>query len=68
VKNVLSAAAVAALVLLMLTGSALSAPKMMLPETEFDFGYVPQNSKVSHVFWIHSTGDDTLKILKVTPG
>ena len=46
----------------------MGAPLMVLPETEFDFGYVPQNSKVSHVFWIHAQGDDSLKILKVVPG
>jgi hypothetical protein len=47
---------------------ALSAPKLTIPETIFDFGYVPQNATVSHVFWLHSTGDDTLKILNVKPG
>ncbi len=56
---------VAALTLL---SSAQAAPKMMLPETEFDFGFVPQHSQVSHVFWIYSVGDDTLKIIKVVPG
>ena len=64
-KNVLMAAVLAALVSLMLVGSATAAPKLTIPETEFDFGYVPQNSKVSHVFWLYSTGEDTLK---VTPG
>ena len=68
VKNVLMAAVLAALVSLMLVGSATAAPKLTIPETEFDFGYVPQNSKVSHVFWLYSTGEDTLKVLKVTPG
>jgi hypothetical protein len=43
-------------------------PRMTLPETEFNFGFVPQNSKVSHVFWVHSTGDEELKILRVKPG
>jgi hypothetical protein len=45
-----------------------SAPRLILPESEFDFGYVPQNSKISHVFWLKSAGDDSLKILKVVPG
>jgi len=44
------------------------APLLHLPEKEFDFGYVPQNSKVSHVFWLYNNGDDTLKIKKVIPG
>lgn len=48
--------------------SIIAAPLMTMSETEFDFGYVPQNSKVSHIFWIHNTGDDSLKILKVIPG
>ena len=61
----------AILVLLMLalfTGSAQAVPKMVLEETQFDFGYVPQQAKITHVFWLKSVGDDSLKILKVTPG
>ena len=41
---------------------------MRFSEKEFDFGYAPQSSSISHAFWIYSVGDDTLKILKVTPG
>ncbi len=55
-------------VLLVMATSVSAAPRMTLPETEFDFGYAPQHSSISHVFWIHSDGDDTLKILKVVPG
>lgn len=58
---------VSILALVMVT-SAIGAPRLTLPESSFDFGFVPQNAKVSHVFWLHSTGDDTLKILKVIPG
>jgi hypothetical protein len=43
-------------------------PKLFLPEKEWDFGYVPQNSTVSHFFTIKNTGDDTLQIIKVRPG
>lgn len=43
-------------------------PELTIPEPLFDFGYSPQYSKISHVFWLHSTGTDTLRILKVTPG
>lgn len=53
---------------LIVVGSAVAAPRLLIKETAFDFGYAPQNSKVSHVFWLYSTGDDTLKILKVKPG
>ncbi|MBN1211674.1 MAG: hypothetical protein JXA92_03775 [candidate division Zixibacteria bacterium] len=44
------------------------APRLTIPETLFDFGYAPQNAKLTHVFWLHSTGDDTLKIIRVKPG
>ena len=44
------------------------APLLQVPEKEFDFGYTPQNSKVTHVFWLYNKGDDTLKIVKVVPG
>ena len=43
-------------------------PNLTIPESIFDFVYAPQNSKISTVFWLKSTGDDTLKILKVVPG
>jgi hypothetical protein len=39
-----------------------------LPETTFNFGYCPQNSDVSHKFWLISTGDQPLKITNVIPG
>jgi hypothetical protein len=45
-----------------------AAPRLDIPEPEFDFGFVPQNAKISHVFWLHSAGTDTLKIIKVNPG
>jgi hypothetical protein len=43
-------------------------PKLSIPEPEFDFGYVPQHSVIAHVFWLHSTGTDSLKIVNVRPG
>lgn len=45
-----------------------AAPRLLIENGEFDFGYVPQNSSISHVFWLKSAGDDVLKILKVVPG
>lgn len=51
-----------------LFGNAFADPAMTIPESVFDFGYVPQHSKISHVFWLHSTGTDSLKIIKVKPG
>lgn len=51
-----------------LAGSAIAAPRMTIPESSFDFGFVPQHSSISHSFWLYSTGEDDLKILKVVPG
>lgn len=48
--------------------SIQAAPRMVIPVSEFDFGYVPQNSSISHGFWLFSNGDDTLRVLKVVPG
>ena len=53
---------------LCLSLSLSAAPMMTLSETSFDFGYAPQNSKISHVFWLKSVGDDSLRILNVKPG
>ena len=53
---------------LLWTVSVHSAPRLTIPETSFDFGYVPQNATVSHVFWLYSAGDDTLKILTIKTG
>ncbi|UCC44079.1 MAG: DUF1573 domain-containing protein [Candidatus Zixiibacteriota bacterium] len=57
-----------ALFLFTLTGAAAGAPRLVLDESEFDFGFVPQNSKITHSFWVKSQGDDSLKILRVVPG
>jgi hypothetical protein len=56
------------LILVLAAGLAQAAPHLTIKEPVFDFGYVPQHSKISHTFWLHSTGDDTLRILKVVPG
>jgi hypothetical protein len=66
-KSLLTIVAVVA-IFCILAISASAAPRMTIKESVFDFGYVPQNSKISHTFWLHSTGDDSLKILKVVPG
>ena len=65
-KTTTIAAIVTALCVFVATASA--APRLTIKESVFDFGYVPQNSQVSHTFWLNSTGDDSLKILKVVPG
>lgn len=43
-------------------------PSVELSEKVFDFGYTPQNSRMSHVFWVRSTGDDSLRIVSVSTG
>ena len=56
------------IVLVMTAGLVNAAPHLTIKDAAFDFGFVPQHSKISHVFWLYSTGDDTLKITKVQPG
>jgi len=56
------------LIALTCASAVVAAPLLTIPEAEFDFGFVPQNARVSHVFWLYSTGTDTLKILQVNPG
>ncbi len=51
-----------------LFAAAYGAPRLTMPETVFDFGFAPQNATISHKFWLISSGEDTLKILKVVPG
>lgn len=55
-------------IVFLLSSLAMALPKMFLSHDTFEFGYVPQNSKISHVFWIKSVGEDSLKILTVKPG
>ena len=61
-------ASLAALAMLLMAGATQAAPRLTIPEVAFDFGYVPQHSTISHKFWLISSGDDTLQILKVVPG
>jgi Protein of unknown function (DUF1573) len=53
---------------LLTTTEGAAEPNLLIPESAFDFGYAPQKSKLSHVFWLKSTGDETLVIEKVVPG
>lgn len=43
-------------------------PKMIIPEMRWDFGHVPQQSVLTHDYWIKNIGTDTLKIIRVKPG
>jgi len=54
--------------ILLLPHSKAGPPKISLSETVWNFGRMPQNSRVSHTFWIKNIGGDTLRIIKVKPG
>ena len=43
-------------------------PKLLIPETAFDFGYVPTKSVLSHYYLVKNMGTDSLKIKEVKPG
>ncbi len=43
-------------------------PKLLVPETVFDFGYAPPSNVISHHYLIKNVGTDTLKIERVRPG
>jgi hypothetical protein len=62
------------IVALLLTATVLaqtpqgSGAKVFIDETTFDYGYLPGGEVVSHTYYLHSRGTDSLKILKVQPG
>jgi hypothetical protein len=56
------------LVGLLAASAAWAGPAIETPNAEFNFGKVAQRAVVSHIFWIKSVGDDTLRITKVLPG
>lgn len=48
--------------------TSVEGPKVHFSETTWNFGKIPLNSGVSHVYWIKNVGTDTLKIFNVRPG
>ncbi|MBK7090466.1 MAG: DUF1573 domain-containing protein [bacterium] len=52
--------------LLVLGASVLFAqqrgPKALVVDPRFDMGYMPQNAKVAHTFWVNNIGTDSLRI------
>jgi hypothetical protein len=54
--------------MILIVSSVIAGPQLTIKEPAFNFGYVPQESKVTYPFWLYSTGDETLKIIKVVPG
>jgi hypothetical protein len=57
-----------AALILGISGISYAAPKILIPEMSWDFGHVPQNSTLTHDYWIKNIGTDTLKIIRVKPG
>lgn len=45
-----------------------SKAKLYIDNTDFNFGWIPSDAYVSHAYWLHSHGADSLKILSVRPG
>ncbi len=64
------AISVVSLFLTMTVGFAdeVNGPLLVLPEKSFDFGYVPQNTSISHNFVLKNEGTDSLFILNIKPG
>ena len=56
------------LVLLISAAPALSGQVLATSEDQFDFGYAPQESKVSHVFWLYASDVEPVWIKEVKPG
>lgn len=50
------------------TAPVAEGPHMTIADSVFNFGFAPQNSKITHTFWLHSSGTDTLRITRVVPG
>ncbi len=53
---------------LVLAEERLSGARIFLPDTRWDFGYIPNQGSVSHVFQVKNIGEDTLIIVRVRPG
>ncbi len=59
---------IAIFLVLIIAGAVSAQSALQIKEPIFDFGYVPQQTTVSHIFWLYSTGNDPLKIIEVQPG
>ena len=45
-----------------------SKAKIATDMTEFEFGWIPSDSYVSHTYWFYSRGEESLRIISVNPG
>ena len=43
-------------------------PKALVVEPRFDMGFMPQEAKVAHTFWVNNIGTDSLNIHNVSVG
>ncbi|HVP37074.1 MAG TPA: hypothetical protein VMT04_08775 [Terriglobales bacterium] len=48
------------------TGLLAAGARLQISETNWDFGRAPQNSVLSHSFWLKNVGTDTLRALNVS--
>jgi hypothetical protein len=57
------------LVALLVTAGSLCAqqkgPRLLVVQPKFDYGFVPDSSKVAHTYWLNNIGTDSLKVFKV---
>jgi hypothetical protein len=67
-KRTISVTTLIVICIAFLAPGVFAVPKLYIEDPTFDFGFAPQQSKISHTFWLKSVGDDTLKILRVNPG
>ncbi len=42
--------------------------RLVVPETDFRFGYAPQGAKIAHNYWLINEGPDSLRLIDVRPG
>jgi hypothetical protein len=62
------------LVALLVTAGSLCAqqkgPRLLVVHPTFDYGFVPDSSKVAHTYWLNNIGTDSLRVfnVKVTCG
>jgi hypothetical protein len=55
-------------ILIMAWLPSLADPVLVIPETKFDFGQMPQGAQTSHVFWLKSVGDEPVHITQISAG
>ncbi|MFZ1685658.1 MAG: DUF1573 domain-containing protein [Candidatus Zixiibacteriota bacterium] len=56
------------ILLALLTAPAMAQPKLVIANSDFDFGSVPQNSTAVNYYWFKSIGTDTARITQIKTG